>query len=231
MSESKDDAPESRPDADPDKRGDPAAQGESFTLPDPAQVEATKLRRRLFGGYRPDDVESALRTREEQIAELRRDVAALWLAFGQHERTIQDMLVALERLAGVGVDPPGARADEMREPAGGDAAPDTPTAAPDTPTGETTRGEDAVGLQLGDLDQILVAIEEATQSLERTYHEEIVAREEGAEPGGGEQREDAGGGAEDSQEGDSGQDPAEGASGQGTADAAGDEAGEDRPGT
>jgi len=139
----------------------PASDAAGFELPDPDRVEAAKLRRRLFGGYRPGDVESALRTREEQIAELRRDVAALWLAFGQHERTIREMLTALERLTGLGVDPPGPQAD-------------TPPPTPRSPLPDA--GGD-IGRQLGDLDQVLLAIEEATQSLERTYQDEITATE------------------------------------------------------
>ena len=71
-----------------------------------------KLRRRLLG-YKRADVEGALQAREEEVGELaeeldereaevgqlRQDIAALWLAFAQHDRTIEDLRAAVIALA------------------------------------------------------------------------------------------------------------------------------------
>ncbi len=58
---------------------------------------APTLRRGLLG-YRTKDVHAELEVRRSEVEELRRDVAALWLAFGQHERTIRHLIAAMEAL-------------------------------------------------------------------------------------------------------------------------------------
>jgi hypothetical protein len=124
--------------------------------PEPGTPEPPRLRKRPFG-YKRADVDEALTTRDSQLAELRQDIAALWLAFAQHDRMIRE-------LTG-GSDPGPAQA-----PAGESASAPPPesAAAPDA---------ESVGKQLSDLDEVLAAIEMATQTLERTYSDEI------AEPG------------------------------------------------
>lgn len=114
------------------------------------------LRRGIFG-YRRADVNSAFGSRDAQLAELRQDVAALWLAFAQHDRMIRAALALPERghspeRAEAPPKPPSARASsaepEMEDPA-------------------------SINQQLSELDDVLAAIESATQTLERTYAEEI----------------------------------------------------------
>lgn len=144
--------------------GEPDPAG--FELPDQGDETQVRLRRRLFG-YRPADVEAELSSRGRELGELRRDVAALWLAFAQHERTIQRMLASLERLGGVRIDPPGGRGEQ------GQAAPAEPA---QPPAAEEPVPGDVAG-RLSDLDHVLEAIERATASLERSYAGEL--REEG----------------------------------------------------
>lgn len=194
---------------------------ESFRLPDrEGDGERPRLRRRLLGASR-GDVVAELAERDSELAELRRDVAALWLAFGQHERTLHQILVALERISGVEIDAPGGRSAERREPdpptaagAGEDGAEEAdayeraprrqtaPEAEPSAPSAES--GErpprPAVGSiseQLSDLDDVLAAIEQATSSLERTYSSRLA---ETAGGGSGERR--RGEGATDANGGD-----------------------------
>ena len=50
--------------------------------------------RRAFLGYRKDDVDQAFEARDTELAEMRQDVAALWLAFAQHDRLIRSILEA-----------------------------------------------------------------------------------------------------------------------------------------
>lgn len=159
-----------------------------FELPLPdeeAEAGGRPLRRRLFG-YRAGDVEEAISSRDETLAILRRDVAALWLAFGQHERAIRQMLAAIEALGGTSVDPPGGRADS-EGPAPETADSDSPApgpgpgpAAASASAASTASGSEripgapeAIGAQLAGLDDVLAAIEHATQSLEQAYAEEI----------------------------------------------------------
>ena len=120
---------------------------------EPGRPERPRLRRSPLG-YRRADVDAALETRDSQLAELRQDIAALWLAFAQHDR----MLRAL----------------------GGEPA--QPTPAPRVPEPEPEPGPDqaviaaeaaSIGEQLSELDDVLAAIEMATQTLERTYADEI----------------------------------------------------------
>lgn len=145
---------------------------------DPGE-SAVQMRRSLLG-YNRADVERALGERDEavgaltdeldsreaELAELRQDVAALWLAFAQHDR----MLRALQ-----GTEPSPA-------PAGDVPPAPNPTAATD-PEPEPPEAEPpSVGNQLAELDEVLAAIEMATQTLERTYADEIAESAE-SDPG------------------------------------------------
>jgi hypothetical protein len=113
----------------------------------PAPDEVPKLRRRPFGYSKRDVREAldrqsaALEARDGELAELRQDIAALWLAFAQHDRMIRRVL---------GHD--------------GEAA-TGPAPARVSPAGD----EAAIGRQVSDLDDVLAAIELATQKLERSY--------------------------------------------------------------
>jgi hypothetical protein len=126
--------------------------------PEPGTPEPPRLRKRPFG-YKRADVDEALATRDSQLAELRQDIAALWLAFAQHDRMIRELT------GGADPGPAAAPAGEAADPS---TPPPDPAHAPDA---------EAVGKQLSDLDEVLAAIEMATQTLERTYSDEI------AEPG------------------------------------------------
>jgi hypothetical protein len=173
------------PMSEDERKPEEAGTGE-FELPLPDEEEAAegrRLRRRLFG-YRAGDVEAAISSRDETLAVLRRDVAALWLAFGQHERAIRQMLDAIEALGGASVDPPGSRADgEGAVPATGVHGAPTPAAAAEGTTGTDAATDagpvripaapEAIGAQLAGLDDVLAAIEHATHSLEQAYAEEI----------------------------------------------------------
>jgi hypothetical protein len=156
---------ESAPEATPST---PAAAAEA------APADAPKLRRRPFG-YRKGDVREALDrqsaelgAREAELAELRQDIAALWLAFAQHDRMIRRALG----------EPDAAAEQAAAAPAsGGEGGSATErTAAAGAPAGSaaaaTAEDDVAIGRQLSDLDDVLAAIELATQTLERTYVEE-----------------------------------------------------------
>lgn len=132
----------------------------------PRTVPKPKLRRRPFG-YKATDVDEALDARDSEIAELRQDVAALWLAFAQHDRMIR---TALDPSAAAAPAPEPESQPRPPDP----AAPDEESSRPPGPAPETS-----IGRQLSDLDGVLAAIELATQTLERTYTEEI----EEARPG------------------------------------------------
>jgi hypothetical protein len=135
---------------------------------DAVPADEPKLRRRPFG-YRKRDVREVLDrrsaelgAREAELAELRQDIAALWLAFAQHDRMIRRAIGDPETVT---PDPsaPAASASD------GDPAPE-PTPAAESPTREAAAADDvAIGRQLSDLDDVLAAIELATQTLERTY--------------------------------------------------------------
>jgi hypothetical protein len=153
----------------------PEGRGFELPLPEGSAGEARRLRRRPFG-FRARDVRTAISARDAEITELRRDVAALWLAFGQHERTIREVLATLRRTSGVSIDPPGGRGDRL--PAEGGAEGLAP--APDTEPATASSAEE-IGAQLTDLDHVLAAIEQATETLERGYSEELNALEEDAE--------------------------------------------------
>ncbi len=137
-------------------------------------TEQPKLRRRPFG-YRKRDVRAALEhqsaelgAREAELAELRQDIAALWLAFAQHDRMIRRAL---------GEEDPRPAAP----PTGGQEAPEPAEGAQKLSDHEPAAAEDdaAIGRQLSDLDDVLAAIELATQTLERTYVAETGRRPAG----------------------------------------------------
>jgi hypothetical protein len=127
--------------------------------------ERPKLRRRPLG-YKRADVDEAFEARDSELAELKQDIAALWLAFAQHDRMI--------RALGGEVPPP------LFQPS---AAP-TPRSEPE-PLGPSSNEADAesIGNQLSELDEVLAAIEMATKTLEHTYSDEIEASRAGAEGG------------------------------------------------
>jgi hypothetical protein len=133
---------------------------------DPAAATAgershPRLRRAPFG-YRRADVDAALAARDAELAELRQDVAALWLAFAQHDRLLRDA-------------PGAAEAAAAAQPQSGTATGGTvPEADPEQAAARAA----AIGAQLSELDHVLSAIEEATRTLERTYASET------GEPGG-----------------------------------------------
>jgi hypothetical protein len=117
-------------------------------------------------GYRREDVHQALDARDAEVTELRQDVAALWLAFGQHDRMIR---TALEQGA----------ASRPAAPPRPPAQPATQTPATRVPPADPTEEEAepiptaTITRQLSELDDVLAAIETATQSLERSYADEI----------------------------------------------------------
>ena len=112
----------------------------------PGAPEPARLRRGLLG-YRRSDVDRTLATRDAQLAELRQDIAALWLAFARHDRILRDRGAATE---GAATPPPPAE--------DGDAEPDIAVESPE-----------AIGERLAGLDEVLAAIEAATHTLERGY--------------------------------------------------------------
>lgn len=134
-------------------------QGFALPAPDASRSDGPRLRRRLLG-LKASDVEAEIGARDTEIAELKRDIAALWLAFGQHERTIQEILKAIEGGGGGAIPPPGGRV-QSGVPAPGAQKPDP------EPRGAS------IARQLSSLDEVLGAIEEATRTLERSYAEEI----------------------------------------------------------
>ncbi len=115
-----------------------------------AGVPETRLRRGLFG-YRTGDVRAEIEARNAEADELRDDVSALWLVFNQHERAIRELIVAVERLGGGRIPPPGERNW-------------------DDPDDEGRKVPDAwMADQMEGLDEVLAAIKQATDLLERGY--------------------------------------------------------------
>lgn len=100
-------------------------------------------------------MDEAFEARDGELAEMRQDIAALWLAFAQHDRMIRAL--------------------------GGETPPplvERPPAPPEpiVPSPSPVEVEAAsIGSQLSELDEVLAAIEMATQTLERTYSDEIEA--------------------------------------------------------
>ena len=122
-----------------------------------------RLRRGLFG-YRAGDVRAEIEVRNAEADELRDDVAALWLVFNQHERAIRELIGAVERLGGGRIPPPGERNWDDPDDDGSGRAPDG-----------------WVADQMEGLDEVLAAIKQATDLLERSY-EEAEPRAAGAAP-------------------------------------------------
>ena len=147
------------------------------TVPEPGTPESPRLRKRPFG-YKRADVDEALATRDSQLAELRQDIAALWLAFAQHDRMIRELTGS--------ADPGPSRASAATEA----RAEASPAAADELADAES------VGRQLSDLDEVLAAIEMATQTLERKYSDEIAQGDQeaaGTEPATSEDASEQGG--------------------------------------
>ncbi len=144
-----------------------------------------KLRRRLLG-YRREDVHQAIDARDAEVAELRQDIAALWLAFGQHDRMIR---AALEQGAAARPSEPPRRPEIPAAPADPIAHTPPPSREADPPD----EASESITRQLSELDDVLAAIETATQSLERSYAEEIApqAPDESAATGSPPPRTDA----------------------------------------
>lgn len=139
--------------------GDEADQG-AGPAPEPGTPAPAKLRRSVFG-YRRADVDRVLEDRDALLAELRQDVAALWLAFAQHDRMIREGLRGQDAVA--------PRGEEVEASPTAELSPDALAAAEDSAS---------IGRQLADLDEVLAAIEIATGTLERTYAEEIATEPE-----------------------------------------------------
>jgi hypothetical protein len=126
----------------------------------------------LFG-YRRDDVDQALEARDSELAEMRQDVAALWLAFAQHDRLIRSVIEG--RASSPQPPPAAATGPPPRQIAPEPTPAPAPPAAPAPPVADPTAAEATapISRQLEELDQVLAAIESATQTLERTYGEEV----------------------------------------------------------
>lgn len=136
-----------------------------------------------------DDLAGELEARDAELSELRQDVAALWLAFAQHDRMIREALQT-QPAAEASAPSPGLAAQQPQQTAPQSPEPEEPVLVADPgasslPPDEPVEGEPSVGRQLADLDDVLAAIELATQTLEQTYVEEI------AEPREQEQQEQA----------------------------------------
>lgn len=140
--------------------------------PAPPPPPRPRLRRRPLG-YKRADVDDALAAREGELAELRQDVAALWLAFAQHDRILRTIAEgSAPRAPAAGTEPESEATAEAGQPAGA-AGPLSGEAA-------------SIGTQLTELEEVLAAIESATQSLERTYAEELAPGGETEGSGGDE---------------------------------------------
>ena len=93
---------------------------------------------------------------------MRRDIAALWIAFNQHERSLRDLAGRLEASLGA-LAPP--LAPEGTTPGHSELSGPPPTVS-----------GDEISDQLADLDEVLAAIERATQVLEHTHADELERR-------------------------------------------------------
>jgi len=156
--------------------GDEQAAGGEERAVAPARAAPPRLRRRPLG-YKRADVDEALGARDAELAELRQDIAALWLAFAQHDRILRSLT--------------GESSSPSAEPAPTEG--DAPSAGPARLRSEAA----SIGDQLSELGDVLAAIEMATQTLERTYSEEIDETpqpapppEDATEPAGDERPED-----------------------------------------
>lgn len=128
---------------------------------DPGRPERPRLRTRPLG-YKRSDVDEALEARDAQLTELRQDVAALWLAFSQHDRMIRAL----------GGEDPQPRPAPAPAPASTDPG-DADDGSEDLDTGAVAAEAESIGNQLSELDEVLAAIEMATKTLESTYADDI----------------------------------------------------------
>lgn len=145
----------------------------------PGSIPRPKLRRRPFG-YSSRDVDEALDARDFELAELRQDVAALWLAFAQHDRLLRAAFGDAGAPRSPQPSPPAADPMPPASEPGPAPTPPPPDAHATTGADPATPGAHSVGRQLADLDDALAAIEMATQTLEQTYGEEIGSGRKGA---------------------------------------------------
>lgn len=153
--------------------------------PDPSQApgpRGPRIRRRLFGSYRASDVDRALLARDETIAELRQNVAAVWVACGCNERRVEALAARVEALGG---EPPERTSpapptpQPMARPPDRDRAPldaDQPSGAGPEPSdplapevGAAPLERDHFGNRLAELDAALASIRDATSELARDY--------------------------------------------------------------
>lgn len=99
---------------------------------------------------------------------MRRDIAALWIAFNQHERSLRDLAGRLEASLGA-LAPPLSPDDAASR---GEEA-DGKGSGRSEPQGSPPAAGDEISDQLADLDDVLAAIERATQVLEHTHADEL----------------------------------------------------------
>lgn len=144
-------------------RGDPRPRRRMRLRRSPLGVRVVDVRDQL------EAVRDELEDQRDEIEELRSDVAALWLAFGQHERAIRDLIAAVEALGGARVPWPGEQTAGTQLPFETEPLPgvSTPPLAFDPPGSRL--GSEAIATQLAGLDDVLAAIDQATRSLERVY--------------------------------------------------------------
>jgi hypothetical protein len=129
----------------------------------PMGVRAVDVRDQL------DAIGTELDDRRDDIDELRNDVAALWLAFGQHERALRDLISAVEALGGARVAWPGDHGHGHQLPFQAESLPGVPPPRdPFDPPGSQIDRE-TIASQLAGLDDVLAAIDQATRSLESVY--------------------------------------------------------------
>lgn len=158
--------------SDSEHQDDVEDPGPTESGPEPGTPEPARLRRRPFG-YKRADVDQAIESRDAHLVELRQDIAALWLAFAQHDRMIRGLAGAGGvSKAGVTSEPTPAISERRAMRSG------EPDDIPAPDSGE------AIGRQLSDLDDVLAAIEMATQTLERTYADEVDQPPESADSEG-----------------------------------------------
>lgn len=151
-------------------RGKPRPQKRMRLRRSPLGVRAIDVRDQL------EAMRVELDDRRDDIDELRNDVAALWLAFGQHERAIRELIAAVESLGGARVSWPGESEHGHQLPFQTESLPGVPPARPLEPPG-TALDRDTIAAQLAGLDDVLAAIDQATRSLEGVYGEDAAEPE------------------------------------------------------
>lgn len=146
------------------ERGRPQPRSRLRLRRSPLGVRAVDVRDQLEG------IRTELEDCHDDIDELRNDVAALWVAFGQHERAIRDLIAAVEALGGARVAWPGEPGPGRQLPLQTESLPGVP--APGSPPLEQpvrNLDREAIAAQLAGLDDVLAAIDQATRSLESVY--------------------------------------------------------------